>query len=430
MFNVVDKNSGKSFAIRTLGWGAFLGASWTWCIGMFLPVLLVRDYGLWGWLVFAVPNVVGAAAMGWILRDADASFRALGKHLTAVVAFSLVTIAFHLFFLFAIVAPLVRSWFVLPIALLATLLFWLLAHHVRGGWLLAAVVALGVSIVAFVMLGVRGALAMPGQQGQLPASALLYLLPVTILGFALCPYLDITFHRARQATSPAQGKGAFAIGFGVFFLAMIVLTLLYAPLLISRGAGVVRVRSIPPATLVVWLVAVHMAVQAGFTIAAHARYAGRRIASLGAERTTVLASVSIALLIAAHIAAGRVVDYRGLRGAEIVYRVFLAFYGLVFPAYVWICMVPTRTTELAPRRAVVTFIIATLLAAPMFWMGFIERRMIWLLPGVAVVLLGQLVVRLIGPRANQETLATIPRSDPARVTNDFVAAAPSVPPPR
>src|SRR3954471_24793497 len=51
-----------------LNWAAFLGASWTWCIGMFLPVLLIRDYGPSMWWAFAVPNVIGAAAMGWILR--------------------------------------------------------------------------------------------------------------------------------------------------------------------------------------------------------------------------------------------------------------------------------------------------------------------------------------------------------------------------
>src|SRR4051812_22981962 len=46
---------------RPVLWAIFLGVSWTWVIGMFLPVLLVRDYGLLGWVVFAIPNVIGAA---------------------------------------------------------------------------------------------------------------------------------------------------------------------------------------------------------------------------------------------------------------------------------------------------------------------------------------------------------------------------------
>jgi hypothetical protein len=77
--------------------------------------------------------------------------------------------------------------------------------------------ALGMSIVAFILLAVKHALALPAQQGQLPTINILWLVPVMIFGFALCPYLDITFHRARQAMSPRDGRVAFALGFGGFF---------------------------------------------------------------------------------------------------------------------------------------------------------------------------------------------------------------------
>src|SRR5215813_659097 len=83
---------------RSLSWAVYLACSWTWCIGMFLPVLLVRDYGVAGWIAFAVPNVVGAAAMGWTLRDSAASRRVAQEHRTAARWFSLVTIAFQIFF--------------------------------------------------------------------------------------------------------------------------------------------------------------------------------------------------------------------------------------------------------------------------------------------------------------------------------------------
>ena len=33
----------RSTFLNTIGWGAYLACSWTWCIGMFLPVLLIRD---------------------------------------------------------------------------------------------------------------------------------------------------------------------------------------------------------------------------------------------------------------------------------------------------------------------------------------------------------------------------------------------------
>src|SRR5437016_4359730 len=79
-------------------WAIYLAMSWTWCIGIFLPVLLVRDFGIWGWIVFAIPNVLGAAAVGWIYRSAEQSRQTLEAHATAITAFSLVTASFQIFF--------------------------------------------------------------------------------------------------------------------------------------------------------------------------------------------------------------------------------------------------------------------------------------------------------------------------------------------
>jgi hypothetical protein len=119
---------------------------------------------------------------------------------------------------------------------------------------------------------------------------------------------------------------------------MIILTLLYAPLVITRFVPTM----IPPATLAVWLIGIHVAVQAGFTIAAHVRYAGRRFAEIPMEQATVLILLTLGLLVGAFIVVAREAVYRGMSGAELSYRLFMAFYGLVFPAYAWICMVPTR----------------------------------------------------------------------------------------
>ena len=41
---------------------------------MFLPVLIMREYGIAGWFVFAIPNVVGAAAVGWVLTDGQRAY--------------------------------------------------------------------------------------------------------------------------------------------------------------------------------------------------------------------------------------------------------------------------------------------------------------------------------------------------------------------
>src|SRR5690606_32922674 len=88
-----------------IGWAAYLACSWTWCIGMFLPVLLVRDFGVWAFAVFAVPNVLGAAAMGWVLRDGSAAAALRERHRAATELFSVVTILFQWFFLAAFIAP-------------------------------------------------------------------------------------------------------------------------------------------------------------------------------------------------------------------------------------------------------------------------------------------------------------------------------------
>src|SRR5438477_10681451 len=83
----------------SLAWAAYLAASWTWCIGMFLPVLLVRDFGPLSFAVFAVPNVIGAALMGALLQREGASERIVRGHAPACWLFSFVTLAFQVFFL-------------------------------------------------------------------------------------------------------------------------------------------------------------------------------------------------------------------------------------------------------------------------------------------------------------------------------------------
>jgi hypothetical protein len=76
----------------------------------------------------------------------------------------------------------------------------------------------------------------------------------------------------------------------------------------------------------------------------------------------------------------------------------MAFYGLVFPTYVWLFMVPSMRKRRPvaaepPRPATVIFFAAVIvLAAPGFWMGFIEGQMLWLVPALAVVLLSRLLL--------------------------------------
>ncbi len=109
--------------------------------------------------------------------------------------------------------------------------------------------------------------------------------------------------------------------------------------------------------------------------------------------------------------------------AEVVYRLFLSFYGLVFPAYVWICVAPARVALRrrpiglsGPEAAEVTrgrirvLIAVLIVAAPMYWKGFIQNDWSWLAPGVGVVLLAPLTLPwLARPRGASRPLMKGPR---------------------
>jgi hypothetical protein len=53
------------------------------------------------------------------------------------------------------------------------------------------------------------------------------------------------------------------------------------------------------------------------------------------------------------------------------------------------------------------FAVATILALPMFWKGFVAGKLIWLLPGVAIVLLARF---FIPARARHSAQAHAPGS--------------------
>ena len=69
---------------------------------MWLPVILLRDLGPWSFVVFALPNVIGAAAMGWVIPTADAAERLAREHAGACRLFSVVTYLFQCFVLGAV----------------------------------------------------------------------------------------------------------------------------------------------------------------------------------------------------------------------------------------------------------------------------------------------------------------------------------------
>jgi hypothetical protein len=408
--------------LRTLSFAAFLACSWTWCIGMFLPVLLVRDFGVWGFVVFAVPNVLGAAAMGFVLADPARAAAVREAHKPAAVAFSLVTVAFQVYFLMWLSVALhdayapgatpqpgrSTAYLVLIFAgafvpAIATRL--LTGPHATRFVRITTALAWVASACIFAWLMSGGELRfLPSSwpptalsSASIPASLsrdLLLLAPVVAFGFVFCPYLDLTFLRAASSQTPRQNRVSFALGFGLMFLAMIVFTLGYAWALMPMAFGVSLPIGRPP---VLDAVVAHIWLQALFTVFVHVRELTSSALSRRALVTAcivLLAFTVVWLIVGTGSLIGPLVA--GLTGGEVVYRLFMSFYGLVFPAYVWICMIPTRDGHSGLGgaegvRKLIALIVACVLAAPCYWMGFIERQELWLVPGLAVVLLARVI---------------------------------------
>ena len=207
-------------------------------------------------------------------------------------------------------------------------------------------------------------------------------------GFILCPYLDITFHHARQGLDTKQGgRLGFTIGFVAFFSLMIVLT--------TRYAGVMnwamQEKSSFPDTMILppWLgsaILAHILCQWIFTVRVHLDRM-KTIPGAQAKQPILFGLAFISGLIG--LGALKLPDHSGLTGGEIVYRNFLSFYGLLFPTYM---LYRAILKKRAKSLSIMWITIA--IASPVFWLGFMERQSIWLIPGMGIVLLGAWIVKL------------------------------------
>lgn len=398
-------------------WAFYLACSWTWCIGMFLPVLLLRDAGWMGYLVFFVPNVIGAAAMGFVLRSPEQAAGIIQRHGATARVFSVVTLAFHAFWL-AWIFSLLRDAFPIPdtwmLGAAGAGIVWIVAsgRFVRAGAAARVAPALwlvGLVILVAVLLTPGSLLPRTGLMTAAPASpqAAGWIMPACVFGFLLCPYLDLTFLLARRSLPGARaGRVAFGVGFGVFFPVMIALTAVYAGPLIAVLEG----RAIP--VVAPWAGAAiifHILAQWVFTVRLHierlyavtpapARVGPDEVNPVPDGATARSRSVNpdplgvtlMACLGAAGlgILAPNLPAHSGMSAGEIIYRVFLSAYALVFPVYVWARMIPRRRT---PTHA--AWICACVLASPFYWMGFIEREGVWLAPGILIALVAPLLWR-------------------------------------
>lgn len=376
----------------TLGWSAFLACSWTWCIGMFLPGLLIRDFGPASFLIFALPNIIGAATFGFVFRRDGSSEAFVANHSTACRAFSFVTLAFQWFFLFRMLMPMQLS-ATTPLYAIAglALLSMLLPTPTRSGaWTLAIaglVFALSLACAGIftydnweVFAGARFSPALPTQD-------LLFMIPVMMLGFLLCPTLDLTFHQARRQATGPRGTLAFVLGFGLLFALMIAFTFIYMSVGLQRSSS-------PWDAARPTAVFIHIMLQLAFTIRLHTAWISERfVPPTDRPQTSPVLAVMV-MGVGAAFGANSLATYSGIDFAEVFYRIFMAFYGLVFPAYVWLCAIPTRDRHSGLRLdKLAVFAVAVTLATPFYWVGFVERRTFWLVPGVAIVLLARLAVR-------------------------------------
>ncbi|MCH8823528.1 MAG: hypothetical protein IH984_08485 [Planctomycetes bacterium] len=347
-------------ALSTIGWGLFCACSWTWCIGMFLPIIFLRQFGWWGFIVFAVPNVLGCAAFGYFVNK-KTSEDITRKHITAMRWFSYIVIAYHMFFIPFLVEtaklPLpnfIAQGFetylgvVLACAVLAVA--YAISYTPRRFWLIAAVITYAISLAAFVQLGLAP-LDEISFSGELPRNQLPWMALVIAFGFMLCPYLDLTFHHARCQT---PSKHAFAV-FGLSFTVMILLTCAYS---LSVTTGLTT------------LIAAHIFVQIIFTLAAH-------ISQLRLTNTNNHAAIIIGgILVAAASWAIQRIDHPLVIGEEFYMR-FLLFFSLIFPTYILLFMGPGRTIKRS-RKTLLWFFILIVASAPFYEIGFLHGSA-WLL---------------------------------------------------
>lgn len=385
-------------------WGTFLGCSWTWVIGMVFPALLLRDYGLYGWFVFAVPNVLGAALMGLVLYRPQWSVSIVRNHRLACQNFTAITVAYHLFVLAWLFSKLFGLAAV-PMLVVAVALCASLGLANRNTAMLF--VSAGVAVISWGCFSwatkapgawVLAEWSWPTVENRLTKTDLLWFAPCALFGFALCPYLDLTFHRARINTSPGTGVAAFFIGFGVVFCSMIVFSACYGAQLLPfiRGDEDAELSGI-------WLVllATHLTLQAGFTITVHTREA---MEDAKANIPWLVAMGGLAILL------GLASRYQGLPDSPLTaglswgeagYRLFLTFYGTVLPGYVFLVMIPRLRgplTKAGNDLRILIYAIVCGLSLALAWVGFTMGQS-HLIPVLFAVFIGGRVAVELLPRA-------------------------------
>jgi small basic protein len=328
---------------RTIGWGLYGAASWTWCIGLFLPTILMQWFGWSGFLLIAIPNVIGATMMGLLLGSPSASRRFCLRHPQAIKWFVSITIAFHLVFLSIVAiwifpAAIRSSWDWVLFPLTALILGQLLSLVPRSWWPLFGTIAVACGGVVIAMNYTCGD---PAEwSATRPPIDLLWLSPIFSIGFLLCPWLDAPFHRVRQET---QGPLGFVV-LGIGFLCRLCVTASYWWL--GEGLGTPLVLA--------WIFG-----QATFTIAANIRELRDLLPSLKPTATLPREAIAIAVVCIAGL-----LLVETWAEAKDLYLRWLALYGLFFPAVLlaWCLRRSPRVSIDGAARLIILLAVASVLS--------------------------------------------------------------------
>ncbi len=383
------------------GWGLYGASSWTWCIGMFLPTILLARFGWAGFWAFLIPNVLGCAGFGYLF-DATSSRRFATRHAVAIRWFSLATISFQVFFIgwasgAFVYAPNLEATAddpgvasamgdTLAWPVLGTILTWTACAIALGArsdrfwrWFAAVVAIVSGILFALALRRVGGLPTAPRPEG---GASLAAAVPIIVLGFLANPALDATFHRMRQQ-SPS--RHSFAV-FGIVFTGM----LLFAATTFDPMSPHHLAAAILPFAVAQWTF------QLVFTIGAHAR----EVPLLGGGRLASGPAIGIAIML------GAIAGMPGIAG-ESTYLAFLGLYAIPFPMYAVAAIVAGRQS--LEGRAIPALAVVSILLAPLGWLGFVENRTTMLLPLAAgVALCGWMIGRVMRRQAPSE--AAIPAS--------------------
>ena len=336
---------------RTVGWGLYGASAWTWCIGMYLPVLMLQWYGWPGFFLIAIPNVIGCTVMVLLVGRASASRNFCKRHGTLMRWFAVATIGFQLLFLsimgqvlLADANPLITNGLTIPLLCFAGA--WLLAMLPTRFWPWLGVV---VWLISAQMLWHRlpSGFASLGWTGERPAIDVLWFAPIFIFGFLLCPWLDAPFHRAVQQTTSRWT----AIVLGGGFAVMLVATASYWEL---RGNDLLPI------------VLTHLLVQLIFTMAANLReLSPDGVVGSKAGTMLVLPLVAIAFPWLSEQFAVTIWE-----GAQHSYLRYLALYGLIFPGIVLFqCTRGSPVMHIAGMAALVLLLVVGAVLADIGFIG-------------------------------------------------------------